>query len=171
MKNNTLKSRVIGSLLMLVIIGTSVQAQDRRGPQPEGQRHEQMEKGDRDHKKPGHPPIPNMTEEQKMQMKAIHLEIEKAVLPVKNQIGEKEARLRTLVTAANYDERAVNKVLEEMGELKTDVRKLEIAGLQKAKEVLTEEQMLFLYKSLDKRNGPKEGRRGPRGPQGRGGGR
>lgn len=170
MKSNTLKSRVIGSLLVLMIFTVSVQAQDRKGPHPQQQGHEQMERGEHGPRKAGPPQIPNLTEEQKMQMKAIHLEIEKAALPIRNQIGEKEARLRTLVTAANYDEKAVNKVLDEMGELKTDVRKLEIAGLQKAKEVLTEEQMLFLYKNLDKRHGPKEGK-GPRGPQGPRGGK
>lgn len=165
MKNNTLKSRVIGSLLVLMIFTVSAQAQDRKGPHPQRQGHEQMEKGERGDKKPGHPPIPDMTEEQQEQMKAIHVEMEKSALPIRNQIGEKEARLRTLVTAASYDERAVNKVLDEIGELKTDVKKLEVAGLQKAKEVLTEEQMLFLYKNLDKRPGPKEGR-GPKGPKG-----
>lgn len=166
MKSNTLKSRVIGMVIMIMIASVSVQAQDRRqGPGQEGLRHEQMEKGKRDGKKPGHPPIPNMTEEQKEQMKAIHLEIEKEALPIRNQVGEKEARLRTLVTASNYDEKAVNKVLDEIGDLKTSVKKLEIAGLQKAKEVLTEEQMLFLYKHMDQKPGPNEGR-GPKGPRG-----
>lgn len=165
MKSNTLKSRVIGSLLVLMIFTVSAQAQDRKGPHPQRQGHEQMEKGDHGQKKPGHPPIPGITEEQKEQMKAIHVEIEKSALPIKNQIGEKEARLRTLVTAANYDERAVNKVLDEIGDLKTDVQKLEVAGLQKAKEVLTEEQMLFLYKNMGQRPGPKEGK-GPSGPRG-----
>ncbi|MCE7992615.1 MAG: periplasmic heavy metal sensor [Roseivirga sp.] len=166
MKSNTLKSRVIGAVIMLMIATVSVQAQDRRqGPRQGGPGHEQVEKGERDGKKPGHPPIPNMTEEQQEQMKAIHLGIEKEALPIRNQIGEKEARLRTLVTAASYDERAVNKVLDEMGDLKASVKKLEIAGLQKAKEVLTEEQMLFLYKHMDKKTGPKEGR-GPKGPRG-----
>lgn len=159
MKSNTLKSRVIGSLIMLMIVTVSVQAQDRRkGPHQEKQGHEQMEKGERGPRKPGHPPIPNMTEEQKEQMKAIHLDIEKAALPIKNQIGEKEARLKTLISAANYDEKAVNKVLDEVGDLKTDVRKLEVAGLQKAKEVLTEDQMLFLYKHMNEGPGPKGGR-------------
>lgn len=163
MKSNTLKSRVIGSLIMLMIVTVSVQAQDRRkGPHQEKQGHEQMEKGDRDGKKPGPPHIPNMTEEQKEGMKAIHLGIEKEALPIKNQIGEKEARLKTLISAANYDNRAVNKVLDEIGDLKTSVKKLEVAGLQKAKEVLTEEQMLFLYKHADKQPGPKGGR-GPKG--------
>ncbi|GAB5522728.1 MAG: hypothetical protein Roseis2KO_06000 [Roseivirga sp.] len=148
-----------------MIFTVSAQAQDRKGPHPQRPGHEQMEKGEHDQKKPVHPPIPDMTEEQKEQMKAIHIEIEKSALPIKNQVGEKEARLRTLVTAANYDERAVNKVLDEMGELTADLRKIEIAGLQKAKEVLTDEQMLFLYKNLDKRHGPKEGK-GPKGPKG-----
>ncbi len=165
MKSNTLKSRVIGSLLMLMIIGVSVQAQDRRGPQPDRQGHERMEKGE---KKPEGPRIPGLTKEQGEQMKAIRLEVEKAALPIRNQIGEKEARLKTLVTAEQYDARSVNRVLDEIGDLKTEVRKLEVASLQKAKEVLTDEQMLFLYKNLDKGPGQKGGpKKGPRGKRGR----
>ena len=158
MKSNAFKSRVIGSLIVLMILSVSVQAQDRKGPHPP--RHEQMEKGERGPGKAEHPPIPDMTEEQQEQMKAIRLEVEKAALPLHNQIGEKEARLKTLVSAADYDERAVNKVLDEIGTLKTSVRKLEVASLQKVKEVLTEDQLLIFYKHLDKQPGPKGGQRG-----------
>lgn len=160
MKSNRLKSSVIASLLMLMIVSVSVQAQDRKGPHPSRQGHEQMDKGERGPKKGEHPPIPDMTEEQKEQMKAVHLEVEKAALPLHNQIREKEARLKSLVSATNYDERALNKVLDEIGTLKTSVRKLEVGSLQKVKSILTEDQMLFLYKHMEKQPGPGKGRAG-----------
>lgn len=164
MKSNTLRSRVIGSLLMLMIITVSAQAQERRGPHPQKQGQERMEKGGKGAEKPDRPRIPGITEEQEEQMKAIHLEMEKAGLPIRNQIGEKEARFRTLVTADSYDEKAVNRVLDEIGDLKTDMRKLKVASLQKAKKVLNDEQMMFLYKHMDKgpgqKGGPKGGKRG-----------
>ena len=100
-------------------------------------------------------------------MKSIHIATEKATLPVKNRIGEKEARLRTLVTADTYDERAVNNLLEEIGDLKTEVEKAKIASIQKVKEVLNDEQLLVFYKHMEKKgrgNGPGAGK----GPRGRG---
>ena len=153
---------------MLMVITVSTQAQERRGPHPQKQGQERMEKGGEGHDKAERPRIPGITEEQEEQMKAIHLEMEKAALPVRNQIGEKEARFRTLVTADAYDEKAVNRVLDEIGDLKTDMRKLEVASLQKAKKVLNDEQMLFLYKHMEKgpgqkgdsKGGPKGGKRG-----------
>ena len=143
----------------LMIMAFSVQAQQQRGPGHDRGDHTEM----REHGKPGMPPIPGLTDEQKEQMKAIHLEVEKAALPIKNEIGEKEARLRTLVTAESYDERAINKLLEEIGSLKTDVEKLKVASIQKVKNVLNEDQLLIFYKHMEHKPGKGKGPHGPRG--------
>ena len=157
MKN--LKSKATILMAALMITAMSVQAQQRGpGHGKEGDRTEMRERGERG--KPGLPPIPGLTEEQKEQMKAIHLEVEKASLPVRNEIGEKEARLRTLITADSYDEKAINKLLEEVGDLKTDMEKIKVASIQKVKNVLNEEQLLVFYKHMDKKPGKGKGPRG-----------
>lgn len=169
MKTIQAKSRVFAMAIVMVLATVSVQAQDQRGPHPPQEGKEFMQRGPHGPNRQGPPPIPGLTEEQKDQMKSIHIETEKANLPVKNQIGEKEARLRTLVMAESYDERAVNKLLEEIGDLKTQAEKTKIASLQKVKEVLNDEQLLVFYKHMDKRSKGAEGGGGHgKGPRGRG---
>ncbi len=165
MKTIQAKSRVIALAIIMVLGTVNVQAQDQRGPHPQQDGKEQMQRGQHGPKRQGPPPIPGLTEEQKDQMKSIHVATEKATLPVKNQIGEKEARLRTLVTAESYDERAVNKLLDEIGDLKTEVEKTKVASLQKVKEVLNDEQLLVFYKHMDKKG---KGNGLGKGPHGRG---
>ena len=166
MKQQKFKISIIAMALMLTTI--SIQAQ-QQGPDHEGPRSEMRERGQRGPQGPGLPRIPGLTEEQKEQMKAIHLEIEQEALPVKNQVDIKEAILKSQITAEDYDERAVNKTIDEIGSLKTQLQKLRVSGLQKAKEVLNEEQLLFLYNHMDQTpgkgkgptgHGPKGGRRG-----------
>lgn len=50
------------------------------------------------HEKGHFPDIPDLTEEQKEQIKELEINHMKEVLQMKNQIGEKEAHLRTLST-------------------------------------------------------------------------
>lgn len=147
-------------VMLVMIIGVaSVQAQGRRGQQPAPGQEQMHQRGQRGLERKGPPKIPGLTEEQQEQMKAIHLEMEKAALPVRNQIGEKEARLKTLITAESYDEKAVNKTIDEIGALRVQVEKLRVATLQKAKQVLNEDQLLFLYKHMDKKPGQRPGHR------------
>jgi len=168
MKTIQAKSRVIALAIIMVVGTVSVQAQDQRGPHPQQDGKEQMQRGQHGPKRQGPPPIPGLTDEQKDQMKDIRVETEKNVMPVRNQIGEKEARLRTLVTADSYDERAVNKVLDEIGDLKTEVEKIKVASLQKVKEVLNDEQLLVFYKHMDKKGkGQGPGNRPGKGHHGR----
>ena len=92
-------------------------------------------------------------------MKTIHLKSEKAALPLKNQVNEKEARLRTLTTSTDFDAKAVNKVIDEIGILKSDLMKMKIASTQEIKLILTEEQLLFFDKQIGQNRGPKQGRK------------
>ncbi len=161
-------------ILMVVFTGAfSAQAQQQRGNRPQAGQEQMGPRGQQGkealEKGPRGPNIPNLTEEQKEQMHAFKIAFEKEALPLKNQVGEKEARLRTLTTAESYDERAVNKVIEEIGELKTEVMKLKVAQGQQVKSILTEEQIVAFNSQIGK--GPKQGKGdGPRqGPRGRGG--
>jgi len=167
MKTNQTKVSVIALAMVMMLATVSVKAQGQQGPGGEKEGREMMQRGPHGPHRQGPPPIPGLTEDQKDQMKSIHVETEKASMPVRNQIGEKEARLRTLVTAESYDERAINKTLEEIGDLKTEVEKIKIASLQKVKEVLNDEQLLVFYKHMDQK-GKGDGLGHGKGPRGRG---
>jgi Spy/CpxP family protein refolding chaperone len=89
------------------------------------------------------PMIPDLTEKQKEQIKELRTEHLKAMLPLKNQLMEKRARLRTLSTSEKVDIREVNSVIEEIGTLKTKIMKEQAAHRQDVRTLLTEEQRLF----------------------------
>jgi len=104
------------------------------------------------------PFLPDLTEQQKADIKKIHLKTMKEVLPLKNEIGEKEARLRTLMTADTPDLSAINKLVDEIGVLKTQIRKLELTAHLDIRKLLTDEQRLIMDS-----NPPKPFQHGPDG--------
>lgn len=178
MKTQKLKKYGLIIVAILFTSASAVQAQRfEQGERPERPRQEMKqgqgpEKGI-DQRGPKGPQIPNLTEEQKEQLHTFKLEMDKSALPLKNQVAEKEARLKTLTTASSYDSRAVNKVIEEIGDLKTDLMKLHVGQTEKVKSILTEEQVIAFNNQLA--NGPKKGQQkgqgqkgGPRPGQGRG---
>jgi len=140
----TQRSKWLGILAMaLLLTSVNINAQNNddrerpRAPRKEMARagaHEPGEKGAK---------IPNLTEEQKEQLKGFHVAAEKTALPIKNQITENEAKLKTLTTSESYDAKAVDKVIDEIGKLKTDLFKLRVSTDQKIRGILTEDQLVF----------------------------
>ncbi len=163
------KIKFISFIIMMFMIvgGSALNAQRPDGP-PKGQegKAEMHQRGSQGEQGQKGPRIPGLTEEQKEQMKAIRLKSEKAALPLKNQVGEKEARLRTLTTSEDYNANAVNKVIEEVGAIKTELMKLKVATGQEIKQILTEEQLVFFNNHAGK--GPGQGPKGKGPQQGRG---
>lgn len=106
--------------------------------------------------------IPDLTDEQKEQIRNIRLENRSAMLPYRNQINEKRARLQTLTTGDQQDLDAANQVVEEIGVLRTEMMKQRLANRVKVRDVLTEEQRVI----FDSHPGPALGSRMNRGPRG-----
>ncbi len=84
----------------------------------------------------------NLSDEQKEQVKNIMLESKKETLPFENQLREKRARLRTLSSGDTYDVNALNKVVDEMSEIRAEIQKIHIAKKGKIRALLTEEQRI-----------------------------
>jgi Spy/CpxP family protein refolding chaperone len=89
------------------------------------------------------PMIPDLTDEQKEQMEDLHIEHMKAVQSVHNKINEKEARLRTLQTADKVNMSEINKTIEDIGQMRTELMKLKAAHHQKIRSLLTDNQRVF----------------------------
>ncbi len=87
-------------------------------------------------------PIPDLTEEQKSAIKALRTEAKKQRLPLKNQLNEKRARLRTIATSSNVNMNELNKVADEIGSLRNQLMKQQLATHQKVRDLLTEEQRI-----------------------------
>lgn len=89
------------------------------------------------------PMLPGLTETQKSDMKNIHINAQKEILPLNNEIGEKEAKLRTLTTVDSPDITEINKYIEEIGDIRTKIKKIEMAAHLNTRKLLNEEQRLI----------------------------
>jgi Spy/CpxP family protein refolding chaperone len=100
-----------------------------------------MEKGER---KPGMrlKKMLNLSEDQLEKMKVLRLKNQKKSLPVKNKIGEKKARLKTLTTADKADMRAINRAIDDIAELMAKQMKSKAAHHQAIRSLLTDEQRI-----------------------------
>lgn len=99
---------------------------------------------------------PKFTEEQKTAMKSLRFEIEKEMLQIHNQLGEKKAQLRTLQQVDKPDMKSINSKIDEITALQNKAMKLKAANHAKVRALLTDEQRL----EFDKRMGQKrEGKR------------
>ena len=109
-----------------------------------------------EHRKPG-PKIPDLTEDQEEQIQTLRTDHLKAILPMRNELAEMNARLQTLSTADNVDMSQINGLIEEMGALKMQMMKAGAAHRQEIRKLLTDEQRVVFDSH---RPGPK--RRPPR---------
>ncbi len=106
--------------------------------------------------------IPDLTEAQKEKMKALRIEHMKIVQQLRNQLGEKEARLRTLSTSDKVDMSEINRVIEEMGAMRTQLMKSMAQHRQKIRELLTDEQrVIFDAHQPPHHDGPPHAERRP----------
>jgi len=84
----------------------------------------------------------NLTEEQKEAFKQGNLAFHKQLQPVVNELGELEAHQKTLMTAEKPDWKAIEKNLERIGQVKTEVAKITAKHRLELRAQLTDEQRL-----------------------------
>jgi Spy/CpxP family protein refolding chaperone len=64
------------------------------------------------------------------------------MLPLKNELGEKKAKMKTLQTANPADMKAINSLIDDMTVVKTKMSKSRAAMHQEIRKVLTEDQRI-----------------------------
>lgn len=100
--------------------------------------------------------IPGLSEEQQGQIKALRTEHMKAMQPLHNQLGEKKARLQTLTTADKVNMAEVNKVIDEIGKLQTQLMKLKEQHRQEIRKLLNDEQRIMFDAHQPMHGGPRQ---------------
>ncbi|MGL1884927.1 MAG: periplasmic heavy metal sensor [Reichenbachiella sp.] len=100
-----------------------------------------------------------LTPEQADQMKANHMDMKKAAQPIQNQIGEKEARLRTLSTIAQPNAKDVEKVANEIADLRGKLFVMKTMTRLETRALLNEDQKI-IFDTMKLREGQKDGHRG-----------
>jgi Spy/CpxP family protein refolding chaperone len=84
----------------------------------------------------------DLTDAQKEAFKQSMLAMQKKLQPIRNELGEAEAHQKTLMTAEKPDLDAINKNIEKIGSLKTEMAKLQAKNRLDLRAQLTEEQRL-----------------------------
>lgn len=90
----------------------------------------------------GHEKGLDLTDAQKEAFKKSKLEMQKQLQPIKNELGEAMAHQKTLTTADKPDMDAINKNIEKMGSLKTEMAKIQAKHHLEMRAQLTDEQRL-----------------------------
>jgi Spy/CpxP family protein refolding chaperone len=84
-----------------------------------------------------------LTDAQKEEFKKGMLALHKQMQPLKNQLGEAAAHQKTLMTAEKTDLAAIDKNLDKIGAIKTEMAKLQAKSRLEMRAQLTDEQKLM----------------------------
>lgn len=85
----------------------------------------------------------DLTDSQKKQIQKRHLQHAEKMIGLKNLMGEKEAKLRTLSTAKKVDMGDINELIEEIGALKIKMMKNKASLKQSFRTLLTDDQRIM----------------------------
>jgi Spy/CpxP family protein refolding chaperone len=156
-----MKLKAINTLLIIAMLSLPTLAQPQgNGPHQGGQMSPSMSQGERNPEAMMAQKL-GLSSEQMDQMKAIKLNNQKEMLPLKNTLGEKEAKLKSLQTAANADMKAINAQLDEIGALKVKMAKIKANGHQEVRKLLTDDQRVMFdmhFAEMGKENSQRGGR-------------
>jgi Spy/CpxP family protein refolding chaperone len=94
--------------------------------------------------------IPNLTPDQKTKIKSLKVKFIKEVTPLKNEIAEKRAHLKTLGSVDKPDINAINKTIDELSMLTSRMMKQAASHRIEVSSLLTDEQKVFFNSHQDK---------------------
>lgn len=89
------------------------------------------------------PGIPNLTEDQRSQIRELRLNFLKEIQPLRNQLGELKARQKTLTTAIKPDMKAIDTNIDEVTKVQNQLMKKNAEVHQQVRAVLNDEQRLW----------------------------
>lgn len=141
----------IKSLLLAttILVGSMAMAQEKEA-------HSDVAKDEKVTMHRPHDMLPDLTDVQKEEMKAIKMETQKQMQPLKNQLGEKKAKMQTLTTAENVDMAQVEALIDEMSDIRAEMMKIKARQKQKIRSQLTEEQRLAFDSMKKEHRGHKQ---------------
>jgi len=143
-------------LIGLLALSTTVFAQQERHRRGLSQGGSEANKGIRMDLK--------LSEAQQSKFEELRLGTQKAILPLRNQLGENHAKMRTLTTAESPDMKAINKLIDKTSQLEAEIAKIRAANHQTLRMTLTEEQRIKFDSKAHMRKGqdrkPRGGQRG-----------
>lgn len=93
----------------------------------------------------------DLSEEQETNIKSLNLEADKKVIPLRNEIREKRAKLISLQSTDEYDKKAVNQLIDEIASKQAQIRKIRAEKHRSVRNLLNEEQKVQFDKHFSNR--------------------
>ncbi len=87
--------------------------------------------------------IPNLTADQKTKIETLKVKHLKEVTPLRNELDEKKAHLKTLKSMEKVDRDAINKTIDEITALHGKIMKMGVNHRLDVAALLTDEQKVF----------------------------
>ncbi len=87
--------------------------------------------------------IPDLTADQKNEITSLRTAHLKKMQNYRNRLAEKRVKLQTLRTAENVDMKAVNRTIDEMSKIRTDMQKDREQHFQNVRKILTADQRVY----------------------------
>ena len=143
MKKLDVNMKVLIAIIALFGISLSLMAQ----PQ---QRQRQMQ-----HRDQGGMSILDLTEDQKAEIKAIHITQVKAIQSLKDEVMINKAKINAAMNMDNPDMKEIVGLVEANGKLLTDIQTKKIESQIKVRSLLTDEQKVM----VDAHQGQRQGKR------------
>ena len=133
---------MIGSFALLSTIDAQgkKEKQGKQGDCPQGKQNSECVMMD----------LPDLTEAQKSDFKAIKLKFEEQALPLKNRLNEINARQTTLLSTENEVSKELTKLISEEAEVKQQFDMLKASNVMEIKSKLTPEQKVIFNSHLTK---------------------
>jgi Spy/CpxP family protein refolding chaperone len=103
----------------------------------------------------------NLTDAQKESFKKNMMATQKQLQPLRNELGEAEARQRTLNSAEKPDFGAINKNIDKVAGIRAEMAKVQVKNHLDMRAQLTDEQRMK-FDMMKHNKGPK-GQKGPKG--------
>ncbi len=169
MKNSINKSRIIGLVLLIAVFASSdilAQRMQRNLNNDDFRLHQNYNQGRMLNQNLGQGRINNqnfgqrgffgldLTVEQQTKVKELQTQNLKQMQPLQNLMQEKRAHMRTLTTAENFNQKEVDKVIDEITDLTAKQLKLRTAHQQAFRSLLTDDQKVIFDSSS--RNGNRQ---------------
>ena len=151
MKNQGLRSITILAIAMVMLIGVNAQNSGGKGMGPGGQSFGQGGWGYGPCGQaygPGYgqqdQTFLNLSDEQKEELKTLRVKHYKEIKPLRAEMGELQARQRTLMSQEEVDVKSVDKLIDEKTSLMNDMQKKKVNHQLAFREILTDEQQMML---------------------------
>ena len=91
-----------------------------------------------------------LTQAQKKNIKELRFKLAKQVIPLKDQVKEKKAHIKTLSVMDNPDMNAINSTVDEIASLRAQMAKLALAHQQLVRKVLNDDQRILYDAKVQK---------------------